>query len=78
MVLAQGSILQAFLGTLLSAMYLVFQAQAAPFLDLQDDYLATACNLCLLIIFFGSVAAKYDALVILYQIQGQMTIEEKD
>ena len=51
MVLAQGSMVQLIMGTLLSAVFLLFQVQAAPYKDLSDDYLASASSFSLVILF---------------------------
>ena len=44
MVLAQGSMLQLVMGTLLSAVFLLFQVQTSPYIEMADDFLASASS----------------------------------
>jgi hypothetical protein len=58
MVLAQGSMLQLFVGTLLSAAFLLFQVQASPYVQLSDNFLASASSFSLVVVFLCSGAFK--------------------
>ena len=46
-----GSLMQLMIGTLCAAVLLFFQVQAAPYIEMADDYLASAASFSLLIFF---------------------------
>ena len=50
--------LQLAMGTLLSAVFLLFQVQAAPYVAMADDFLASAASFSLVAIFLCSYAFK--------------------
>ena len=77
MVLAQGSMMQLVMGTLLSAIFLLFQVQAAPYVEMSDDFLAACSSFGLFIIFLCSIAFKNHELVGLEDIQDKMSIEQE-
>jgi len=77
MVLAQGSMLQLVMGTLLSAIFLLFQVQASPYSEMADDYLASASNFGLVAVFLCSFAFKVETLVGLEDIASKMSIEQE-
>ena len=71
MVLAKGSMLQLVTGTLLSAMFLFFQVQAAPYVKPSDDFLASVAGFSLVIVFVCSYAFKD------YQLVGLADVRRK-
>jgi len=77
MVLAQGSMVQLVMGTLLSAFFLLFQIQASPYASMADDFLASAVSFGLVTVFLCSIAFKYDSLVGLEDISSKMSIEQQ-
>ena len=77
MVLYQDSMLQMILGVFLAATFLLIQVQAAPYLELADDYLASTVSLCLVFLFVVSTTFKYAALIDLNDIQDKMSAEQK-
>jgi len=78
MVLAQGSMLQLVMGTLLSGVFLLVQVQASPYTGLSDDYLASGCSFGLVAIFLCSYAFKDAALIGLNDIQDKMSKEQRE
>ena len=50
--------LQLIVGTLLSAVFLLFQVQASPYVAMADDFLASAASFGLVAIFLCSIAFK--------------------
>ena len=50
--------LQLAMGTLLSAVFLLFQVQAAPYVAMADDFLASSASFSLVAIFLCSYAFK--------------------
>jgi len=78
LVLAQGSIMQIIMGTLLAAAFLLFQVQASPYVVLADDFLASACSFALVAVFVLSYAFKSYELVGLPEIESKMSIEQSD
>ena len=78
MVLAQGSMLQLIMGTLLSAVFLLFQVQAAPYESMSDDFLSSGANFALVAIFLCSYAFKEAALTGLADVQSKMSDEQRD
>ena len=77
MVLAQGSMLQLLLGTLLSAAFLLFQVQASPYKEMSDDFLASACSFAVVCVFMVSYAFKDNELVGLEDIYVRMSGEQR-
>ena len=77
MVLAQGSMMQLILGNLISAIFLLFQVQAAPYIGMADDFLASGCSFCLVVIFLCSFAFKDAAVFGLSDIQDKMSREQQ-
>ena len=77
MVLAQGSMLQLVMGTLLSAIFLLVQVQASPYSEIADDYLASASSFGLVAFFLCSIAFKVESLVGLEDIASKMSIEQE-
>ena len=77
MVLYQDTMMQIVLGTLLSTAFLLFQVQASPFIEVSDDYLASAASLAIVVIFLVSSAFKYAELVDLPDIQDKMSLEQE-
>ena len=76
MVLCQGTMMQLVLGTLLSAAFLLVQVQASPFVEISDDYLASAASLSIVVIFLGAYAFKDAELVNVPDIEGKMSDEQ--
>ena len=62
MTLAQGTLVQIYAGTLLSAAFMMFQVQATPYTDPADDYLATASSFCLVTVFLCCIGYKHIAM----------------
>ena len=58
MVLAQDSMMQIVVGTILSAIFLLFQVQAEPYKEMSDDFLASASSFCLVVVFICAYAFK--------------------
>ena len=56
-----GSALQIVMGTLFSAIFLLLQARAHPYVSPYNDYLAAMCSFSTVAVFLISVAFKYDA-----------------
>ena len=77
MVLAQGTIMQIIIGTLLSATFLLAQVQATPYRDGSDDFLASSASFGLVAIFICATAFKYMELTELEDIQSKMREEQK-
>jgi len=78
MVLAQGSMLQLVIGTLLSATFLLFQVQASPYKNMSDDFLASGSSFALVAIFLCSYAFKDSAFFGLDDIKQRMSEEQRD
>jgi hypothetical protein len=78
MVLAQGSMRQLILGTIVATIFLLFQVQAAPYISLSDDFLASAASFSLVVVFLCSSAFKNAALTGLGDIQEHMSKEQKE
>jgi len=76
-VLAQGSMLQLIVGTLLSAIFLLFQVQASPYVAMADDFLASAASFGLVAIFLCSIAFKDHEIFGLSDIQDRMSTEQR-
>ena len=77
MVLAQGSMLQLVMGTLLAAIFLLFQVQASPYKKMSDDFLASGSSFALVAIFLCSYAFKDSALTGLNDIKQRMSEEQR-
>ena len=77
-VVEPGSILQISLGTIVCAVFLMVQLQAAPYISASDDYLACASSFSLTMLFFCSVIYKYTALTDNYDVWRKMSEEQKD
>ena len=77
MVLAQDSMLQIVMGTLLSAAFLLFQVQASPYKEMPDDFLASTSSFGLVAIFLCSYAFKDFELVGLEDIYIRMSQEQR-
>jgi len=77
MVLAQGSLLQLVMGTLLSAVFLLFQVQTSPYEEMADDFLASAASFGLVAIFLCSTSFKVYEFVGLPDISDKMSIEQE-
>ena len=75
-VVHNGEMIQLIIGTLIAAILLFFQVQAAPYNDMSDDYLAAASSFSLLILFLCCITFKYAALVELPDIQQRISIEQ--
>merc|ERR1712146_574987 len=73
MVLMQGSIMQIYMGILLSTIFLFFQVQASPYKDKSDNFLASAASFCLVILFVCAYAFKTHALLALPDIKAMMS-----
>lgn len=58
----QGTIEQLAYATFVAQLFLVLQANAAPFRKAEDDFLATTCSLLLVVLFLTSIFYKYSAL----------------
>lgn len=78
MVLWQGSMLQIIVGTLLAAVFLLFQVQSAPYLELGNDFLASASSFCLVVMFLISYAFKDASLIGLDEVQTIMSKEQRE
>ena len=78
MVLAQGSMMQLVVGSLLAAAFLLFQVQAAPYLEMADDFLASASSFGLVAMFICATAFKNIALTDLSDVQEKMSTEQKE
>ena len=78
MVLAQGNMMQLIIGTLLAAVFLLFQVQAAPYKAPSDDFLASAASFCLVVLFLCATAFKYAVPFANLDLQGIMSEEQKD
>lgn len=77
MVLLQGSMLQIIIGTVLSAIFLLFQVQASPFKSMGDDFLASACSFFLVIFFVCAYAFRSYEFVGLPDIRDKMSLEQE-
>ena len=77
MVLAQDTMLQLLMGTLLSAAFLLFQVQASPYNAMADDFLASASSFGLVAIFLCSEAYKQYELVGLEDVYIRMSREQR-
>jgi hypothetical protein len=73
-----GTITQISLGTIVCAVYLLIQMQAAPYKNKTDDYLAVAGSFALLMIFFCSVIYKYQSLTESQDVKAKMSHEQKE
>jgi len=78
MVLAQGSMLQLVVGTMLSAVFLLFQVQASPYKEMSDDFLASASSFGLVLAFICAYAFKEYEIFGLRDIQDHMSVEQQD
>jgi len=78
MVLAQGSMMQLIVGSLLAASFLLFQVQAAPYVEMADDFLASASSFGLVAMFICATAFKNIALTDLRDVQDKMSTEQKE
>ena len=78
MVLAQGSMLQLVMGALLSAVFLLFQVQAAPYRSSADDFLASAVSFGLVAIFLCSISFKEYEIFGAENIERRMSIEQEE
>ena len=77
MVLAQDSMMQLIIGTLLSAAFLLFQVQASPFIDMADDLLASSASFALVVMFACATAFKYAELTGLKDLEPLLTREQR-
>jgi len=77
MVLLQDNIMQLIIGMLLATAFLLFQAQAAPYVSMADDLLASMASFCLVVVFVSSIAFKYTVLIDLPDIQIKMSSEQR-
>lgn len=77
MILIQGTMMQLIIGIFLSVAFLLFQVQAAPFVEMSDDYLAAAASLAIVVVFLGSYAFKDAELINLPDIQDKMSLEQE-
>ena len=68
---------QLIIGTLVAAIMLFFQVQAAPYNDISDDHLAAASSFSLLVYFLCSICFKYAAAFELPDIQERMSKEQE-
>jgi len=59
MVLFQGNMMQLTVGTLLAAVFFLFQMQANPYKANADDLLAATSSFCLVVVFLCATAFKY-------------------
>jgi len=73
-----GTILQIFIGTVVSGAYFMIQMKAQPYLSQADDLLAQAASWCLLMLFFSCVIYKYDSLTASDDLQDKMSSEQRD
>lgn len=76
MVLFQGNMMQIVVGCFLSVMFLLFQVQANPFIQMADDFLATSTSFGLVICFLACYAYKDAELINLPDIQDKMSKEQ--
>ena len=76
MVLGQGSTMQLIAGILFSLIFFLFQVQSQPYIDLFDDYLASAASFALVVVLLCAYAFKEDALLALPDIRGKMSTEQ--
>jgi hypothetical protein len=72
------TITQLMVGTIFCAIFLMIQLLARPYRNHGDDYLACASSFSLLILFICATIYKYDALISSTDIEGKMSIEQKD
>ena len=77
-VVHNGEMIQLIIGTLIAAILLFFQVQAAPYNDMSDDYLAAVSSFSLLILFLCCIGFKYSALIELPGIWARMSGEQQD
>ena len=77
-VVHNGEMIQLIIGTLVAAILLFFQVQAAPYNDMSDDYLAAASSFALLILLLCCIGFKYSALIELPGIWARMSGEQQD
>ena len=75
-VVQNGTMLQLLIGTLVAAILLFFQVQAAPYRRMGDDQLAGVASFSLLILFLCSTAFKYCAVFDLEDINAKMSREQ--
>ena len=73
-----GEMIQLIIGTLVAAILLFIQVQAAPYIDMSDDFLAAASSFSLLIYFLCCIGFKYSALIELPGIWMRMSGEQQD
>ena len=78
MVLGQGSMMQLVIGTLLAAVFLLFQVQASPYADISDSFLASVASFALVAVFLCATAFKYIALTDLGDIRAKMSREQRE
>ena len=68
---------QLIIGTLVAAIVLFLQVQAAPYNDISNDHLAAASSFSLLILFLSCICFKYAAAFELPDIQERMSKEQE-
>ena len=77
MVLAQDSMMQITMGTLLAATFLLFQVQAVPYREMSDAFLANAASFALVVVFVIMYAFKDYEFVGLPDITAKMSKEQR-
>ena len=77
MVLVEG-MMQIILGSLLAAIFLLFQVEASPYKDMSDNFLASSASFALVAIFICSYAFRNYEFVGLGDIQAKMSLEQRE
>jgi hypothetical protein len=76
-VVRNGTMLQLVIGTLISAVFTVMQVQAAPYIEITNDYLASVTAFSLLVVFLCSSYYKYGAHFELPDVADRLSEEQK-
>ena len=77
-VVKPGSILQIAMACIYSILYLVFQMEAKPYLNISDDYLANVCSFSIVLVYVSCLFIKIDALTELQGVQTVLSLDLKD
>jgi len=77
-VVSPGTVLQIFLATLVSAIYLFIQLQAYPYKSLLDNFLAATTSAAILVVFLCAIIYKYIALTSEPELQAKMTKDQEE
>ena len=76
-VVEPGTTTQLAIGTLLASLFLMVQVLAAPYRELQDDFLASASSFSIVVSFLCAIFFKYSALTDVPAIQLKMSNEQR-